>query len=122
MSGIIIILEIILVMFLWSEQFISVLLWIISIIMFQMSFGYGNEHFYLEIIEDYPAQDCVKPGKLKFLFKKLIRLSYKDIPKEMYYCEIIKVCGFGIYSLVLSISIFINEYIASLMGVIYRIC
>lgn len=81
MSGIIIILEIILVMFLWSEQFISVLLWIISIIMFQMSFGYGNEH--------------------------------------LYYCDIIKVCGFGIYSLVLSISIFINEYIASLMGVIY---
>ena len=67
MSGIIIILEIILVMFLWSEQFISVLLWIISIIMFQMSFRYGNEHFYLEIIEDYPAQYCVKAGKFKIL-------------------------------------------------------
>ena len=64
-----------------------------------MSFETGNERIYLEILEDYPIQDCVKPKRFKFIYKKLNKLSYKDIPKEMYYCETIKVYGFLLYSL-----------------------
>lgn len=36
-----------------------------------MSFETGNERIYLEIIEDYPIQDCVKPKRFKFIYKKL---------------------------------------------------
>lgn len=115
----IVILEILFVMFLWSKQLIPILLWLMSVILFQMSFEYGNERIYLEIIEDYPVQDCVKPQKYKFLYKKLSKLSYKDIPKEMYYCEILKVYGFIIYSLLAIGIFFIDEYLASLFGGIY---
>lgn len=119
MQGVLFVLEIIFVMFLWSKQLIPVLLWVLSIIMFQMSFETGNERIYLEIIEDYPIQDCVKPRRFKFLYKKLYKLSYKDIPKEMYRCETIKVYGFIIYSILAILMLFINEYLASLFGGIY---
>lgn len=115
----IVILEILLVMFLWSKQLIPILLWVMSIIMFQMSFETGNEHIYLEIIEDYPIQDCVKPRRFRFMYERLNKLSNKDIPKEMYYCETIKVYGFIIYSILIFLMLFINEYLASLFGGIY---
>ena len=111
--------EILLVMFLFSKQYIAVSLWIMSIIILQMSFERGNEHIYLEVIEDYPIKDCVKPRKFKFLYKKLNKLSYKNIPKEMYYCETFKVYGFIIYSILTIVLIFIDEYMASLIGGIY---
>ena len=75
--------EIILVIFLWSKKYMPFLLWVVAIILLQMSFEYGNERLYLEIIEDYPIQECVKPKRMKILFKKLDKLSYKGIPKEM---------------------------------------
>lgn len=74
MQGILLFLEIIVVMFLWSKQLMPVLLWV---------------------------------------------LSYKDIPKEMYYCETIKVYGFMIYSFLLCFMIFIDDYLGSLLGGIY---
>lgn len=119
MSGIIIIFEILFVMFLLSKQLMTILLWVMAIILFQMSFEYGNERIYLEIIEDYPIEDCITPKKCKFLFKKLNKLSYKDIPKEMYYCEIIKVYGFFVYSFAILFFGFMNEYMANFVGRIY---
>lgn len=41
--------------------------------------------FYKEIIEYYPSEDCVKPKMCKFLFNRLNNISYKDVPKEMYF-------------------------------------
>lgn len=119
MQGVLLILEILFVMFLWSKRLIPISLWVLSVIMFQMSFETGNERIYLEIIEDYPIKDCVKPRRFKFLYKKINRLSYKDIPKEMYYCETIKVYGFIVYSALVIPMFFINEYLASLFGGIY---
>lgn len=115
----IVVVEILLVMFLWSRQCMPILMWVMSIILFQMSFEAGNEQIYLEIIEDYPVEDCVKPQKFKFLYKKLSKLSNKNIPKEMYYCETIKVYGFIIYSILAFCMYFIDEYLASLFGGIY---
>lgn len=76
----------------------------------------------MEIIEDYPVKDCVKPVRYKFLFKKLNKLSYKDIPKEMYYGELIQVSGFLIYSVALMFLIFVSEYFSCLVGGIYIGC
>lgn len=111
--------EIILVIFLWSKKYMPFLLWVVAIILLQMSFEYGNERLYLEIIEDYPIQECVKPKRMKILFKKLDKLSYKGIPKEMYYSEIIKVYGLVIYSVILVVLIFRDKHYASLCGIIY---
>lgn len=115
----IVFIEILLVMLLWSRQCMPILMWVMSVILFQMSFETGNEHIYLEIIDDYPTQDCIKPRRFKGLYKKLNKLSYKDIPKEMYYCETIKVYGFIIYSVMAAIILFYNKYLASLFGGIY---
>lgn len=111
--------EILLVMFLFSKQYVAVSLWVMSIILFQMSYERGNEHIYLEVTEDYPTKDCVKPKQFKLWYKKLNRLSIKDIPKEMYYCETIRIYGFIMYSLALVGLIFYDQYIASLIGVVY---
>ena len=85
-----------------------------------MSFETCNERFYLEIIEDYRMQDCVKPKRFKFIYKKLNKLSYKDIPKEMYYCETIKVYGFIRFpvriTLSLRLSLAISPSTCSLKG------
>ena len=75
--------------------------------------------FILEIIEDYPIQDCVKHQKFKFLYKKLNKLSCKGIPKEMYYCETMQVYGFIIYSILAVIVFFIDKQWTCLLGVIY---
>ena len=115
----IVVIEIVLVMFLWSRQCMPILMWVMSIILFQMSFESGNERIYLEVIDDYPIEDCVKPQRFKFMYKKLGELSNKNIPKEMYYCETIKVYGFIIYSILAFCMYFIDEYIASLIGGIY---
>lgn len=119
MQGVLLVIEILFIMFLLAKQAISILLWFMSIIMFQMSFETGNERIYLEIIEDYPIQDCVKPKRFKFIYKKLNKLSYKDIPKEMYYCETIKVYGFILYSLLSFIMFFMNKQVIGVFGGIY---
>ena len=119
MKGIIVILEILFGMFLWSQKFIVVLVWFLSFIMLQMSYEYGNESIYLQVIEDYPIQDCVKPRIFKFIFKKLEMLSHKDIPREMYYSEIIKVGAFFVYSFLVFVVAFIDEYLACVIGVMY---
>lgn len=113
------IVEILLAMFLFSKQYIAVSLWVVSIVSFQMSYERGNEHIYLEIIEDYPIKDCVKPKQFKSWYRKLNKLSIKGIPKEMYYCETIRIYGFIIYSLALIVLIFCSQYIASLIGIVY---
>ena len=77
MQGLLFVLEIIFIMFLMSKRMISILLWVMSLMMFQMSYESGNEQIYLEAIEDYPIQDCVEPKKFRFLYKKLNKLSYK---------------------------------------------
>lgn len=119
MKGIIVILEILFVMYLWSQKCIVVLGWFLSFIMIQMSVEYGNESIYLQVIEDYPVQDCVKPRKMKIIFKGLEKLSHKDIPKEMYFSEIIKVIVFFAYSfLVFAVAIF-DKDLASRISAVY---
>lgn len=113
-----VVIEILLVMFLWSIQCMPILMWIISLILFQMSFETGNERIYLEIIDSYPVEDCVKPQRFKFIYKSLNKLSNKGIPKEMYFCETMKVCGFIIYSILALCAFFIDDYFASLFGII----
>ena len=58
MQGLLFVLEIIFIMFLMSKRMISILLWVMSLMMFQMSYESGNEQIYLEAIEDYPIQDA----------------------------------------------------------------
>lgn len=116
MQNILFVLEIAAIFFLMSKGCISVLLWVMSLILFQMSYEKGNEHIYLEAIEDYPVQDCVKPKKFRFLYKKLNKLSYKGIPKEMYYCETIKVYGFIIYSISAFVMLFIDIQMTYWLG------
>lgn len=113
------ILEAFLMFFLISQERMALLSWIICLFMLQMAFEYGNERIYLEIIEDYPEKDCVKPKKFKFLYKKLNRLSDKGIPKEMYYCETLKVYGFILYSLLFIGIIFIDKYLAAQYSAAY---
>ena len=119
MQNILFVLEIAAIFFLMSKGCISVLLWVMSLILFQMSYEKGNEHIYLEAIEDYPVQDCVKPKKFRFLYKKLNKLSYKGIPKEMYYCETIKVYGFIIYSILAFVMLFIDIQMTYWLGGAY---
>lgn len=116
MQGLLFVLEIIFIMFLMSKRMISILLWVMSLMMFQMSYESGKEQIYLEAIEDYPIQDCVEPKKFRFLYKKLNKLSYKGIPKEMYYCETIKVYGFIIYSILAFIMSFIDRKVTYWLG------
>ena len=116
MQDILFVLEIVGILFLMSKRFISILLWIMSLVLFQMSYGRGNEHIYLEAIEDYPIQDCIEPKKFKFLYKKLNKLSYKGIPRELYYCETIKVYGFIIYSILAFIMVFIDKEVTYWLG------
>lgn len=52
MQGLLFVLEIIFIMFLMSKRMISILLWVMSLMMFQMSYESGNEQIYLEAIED----------------------------------------------------------------------
>lgn len=113
------IIETFLMFFLISQEKMTLLSWIISLFMLQMLFEYGNEKIYLEIIEDYPEKDCVKPVKFKFLYKKLNGLSDKNIPKEMYYCEMLQVYGFILYSLLFIGTVFIDKYLAVQCGVAY---
>ena len=113
------IVEILLVMFLFSKRYIAASLWGMSVILLQMSYERGNEHIYLEVIGDYPIKDCVKPKQFKLWYRKLNKLSIKDIPKEMYYCESIRIYGFIIYSLALLGVVFVNEYVASVIGAVY---
>lgn len=119
MEIVLFVIDVILVMFLLSKQLYLIGLWFLFVIMFQMSYLTGNEHIYLEIIEDYPIQDCLKPKQFKFLYRKLNKLSDKGIPKEMYYCETIKVYGFIICSIAALFSFFINENITLLFGKMY---
>lgn len=65
------IIEILLVMFLFSKQYIAASLWVMSVILFQMSYERGNEHIYLEVIEDYPIKDCVKPKQFKAWYSRI---------------------------------------------------
>lgn len=119
MNNIAFVSQVILVTFLMYKEYYSIVLWIMAIMLFEMSYYYGNEWIYLEIIEDYPIEDCVKPAHCKFLFKRLNKLSYKDIPKEMYYGELIQVGGFLVYSIALMILIFVSEYFSCVIGAIY---
>ena len=52
MQNILFVLEIAAIFFLMSKGCISVLLWVMSLILFQMSYEKGNEHIYLEAIEN----------------------------------------------------------------------
>ena len=116
----IVIFEILVLLFLIYKRYMPIAFWFMSIMLFHLSFEGGNEMVYLETIEDYPAEDSVKPKKFKFLYKKISALpNYKDIPKEMYFCETMKAYGFIIYSAVALPMFFLNEKFSNLLGVIY---
>ena len=71
MQGLLFVLEIIFIMFLMSKRMISILLWVMSLMMFQMSYESGNEQIYLEAIEDYPIKvylkKCIIAKQLKYM-------------------------------------------------------
>lgn len=104
---------------LYAYQRIAISIWVMAILVMDMSIRYGNKRVYIEIIEDYPLEDCIKPYKYRFLFQNLSRLSYKDIPKEMYFSEVIIYVGFGVYSFIGFITLFVDELLCVIIGVIY---
>lgn len=121
MNGIFLVVEMLVVFYIISQKWMLLLVWILPCMMQQMSYYYGNERIYLEIIEDYPIADCIKPRRCKFLFRKLDKLSYKDIPKEMYYSELTRIIGFSIYSIVVVFLLLLSEdtHLACLVGYVY---
>ena len=103
------------------DEYMAVSIWLMAVLALDMSIRDERTKpiIYLEVIEDYPIEDCIKPEKFKFLFKKLNTLSYKDIPKEMYFSSIAEYIGFWIYT-VLGLIVFLkNSYMASILGIIY---
>ena len=56
---------------LYAYQRIAISIWVMAILVMDMSIRYGNKRVYIEIIEDYPLEDCIKPYKYRFLFQNL---------------------------------------------------
>lgn len=94
-------------------------MWLATVVLMDLYFSCGNEKCYREIIEDYPVEDCIKPRRYKFLFKNLNRLSYKDIPKEMYFSALVVFIGFLVYTPIGFISSFYSEILSAIIGWIY---
>ena len=115
------IIEILLAMFLFSKHYIAATIWVLSIFFFQSLYEKGYRDIYSQIIDSYPVEDYIVPKRFNFLYKQ-INIRYGHfIPKEMYYFDLIKIYGFVIYTLLLIIFLFIDEYTASIIGVIYII-
>ena len=108
-----------LILFSFWQKIYSLCTWLLLIMAFQLQYESGNVKCYLEIINDYPLDDCIEPNKSKFLFKNLLELSNKGIPKEMFYCEIIKIYSFIVYSVLSFLMFFIDEYRSGLIGIYY---
>lgn len=98
-------------------------MWIYGIMIFgfQMLIKYGNERIYLEVIEDYPVHDCIKELKFKFLFIKLVKLSNKGIPREMYFYVKAYYISLWLYSVTIIICYFLDEDMANFIGIVYLI-
>jgi len=110
---------VIVALILYINGYMAILVWFMAIYTLNMSIQYGNKRIYLEVIEDYPIQDCIVPKKFKFLFKNLKTLSYKNIPKEMYFSELVKYIGLWIYTFIGLITLFLDEKMSVLVGIVY---
>ena len=107
------------IFFLYYMQWYAVLIWVVAIGTFKSYVCEGNRGTYMEIIEDYPVENCCKPNKCKFLFKNLSRLSWKEIPKEMYYSVLINYYLLWIYSITFFLVLPWNTKAACIVGIIY---
>ena len=87
----------------------------------ELSLYNGLKWIYWEIIEDYPADDCVKPEICKKLFYYERMSPMKGFPKELYYAGIAKYIGFWIYLVVDFLILLFNEEIAAKVGLVYLI-
>ena len=98
---------------------VAISVWVLAIWALKISVDEGGQLLLLEIIEDYPKEDCIKPSKFKFLFKKMNKLSSNGIPKELYYSKLVKFVGLWIYTLVGIVAIIFSEKIAVEVGCVY---
>ena len=121
MKDVLFVLEALFMMFLLSKRLLAHILWMISVMMFHMSYEYGNVDNYREVIKDYPEEDCLKFEKYSFLFKNLENINEKGIPKEMFLCEKLKFSGFVLYSLLWIPTYLIDENLSIACGVIHVI-
>ena len=113
--------EILLLYYFFSKHYIAATIWVLSLFFFQSLYVKGYLDIYSQIIDSYPVEDHIMPKRFNFLYKQINIWYGHFIPKEMYYFDLIKIYGFVIYTLLLIIFLFIDEYTASIIGVIYII-
>lgn len=53
-------LEMIICLICYANRWKAITIWSMAVFALQMSFYYGNERIYLEVVENYPIQDCKK--------------------------------------------------------------
>lgn len=111
----------VLAMILYANNQMAISIWLMAIYALNMSIKYGNKKVYQEVIDDYPIEDCVKPQKIKFMFKYINNFCSTGIPKEMYVSELIKCMGFGIYTFAGALSLCFNEKVSAVIGIFYFI-
>lgn len=100
---------------------VAISAWLMAFVLLKWKIESGDEGLYLENIEDYPDKELVTPTKYKFLFKNLEKLSYKGIPKEIYYARIVKFFGFWVYTVCAVIALLISQRAAVIMFFVYVI-
>ncbi len=98
---------------------VAISIWVLAIWALKTSVDKGGQLLLLEIIEDYPKEDCIKPSKFKFLFKKMNKLSSNSIPKEIYYSKSVKFVGLWIYTFIGIVAIIVSEKVAVVVGCVY---
>lgn len=98
---------------------VAISVWIFAIWALKTSVDKKEDLALLEIIEDYPKEDCITPVKFKFLFKKLDKSLRKSIPKEMYWSKVIKFIGLLIYTLVGVTTFLFSEELSVIVGCVY---
>ena len=104
----------------YCMQWYAIWLWFSAVVLFEASISKSFKEMYLENIENYPADNCCKPNKYRFLFKNLSGLSWKGIPKEIYYILIIEYYLLWIYTIIISFFILLeNERTAYIISVTY---
>lgn len=62
-------------------------------------FHYGNVTVFQETIDTYPDRKRIEPRCLGFIWKPLILVSRKRIPREMYYTDLFVCAVFLCYTL-----------------------
>lgn len=105
--------------FLYCMKWYAIFLWFNAVVGFISSISGGFRQMYLQNINDYPAEHCYNPDKYKFLFRKFVKLSWKGIPKEIYYTVLINYYLLWIYSIIVFFVLLWDGRVACVAGFIY---